>query len=286
MVAAAPFAIVLGVVAAVALAVYGTWERITAALEELADGYAIDLDRADIRLPRERIAAILALSAAALWFVGVVAIRPDPLRAALAVPIAFAVSVLTFRFWLRGRVAKRLKAFDGQLELALRLISSGLRVGLGLRQALVTVTEEMPEPTRTEFARVVARTNVGVSLDDALAGLVKRVPSEELRMMCDAIRIQSQSGGNLGAILDHLAATIKARRQIGRKVLTLTGEARMSAWVISLLPVGVGLFIAVTQPQMRAALIGTPIGHASLIAFVALELLGVVAIRHAMRFDV
>lgn len=286
MVAVAPFAIVLGVVAAVALAVYGTWERMTALLEGVADSFSIDLERADIRLSREGVAAILAMSAAVLWLVGVIAIRPDPLRAALGLPVTFALSIFGFRFWLRRRLAARLKAFDEQLELALRLISSGLRAGLGLRQALVTVTDEMPDPTRSEFARVVARTNVGVTLDDALAMLVKRVPSDELRMMCDAIRVQSQSGGNLGQILDHLAATIKARRQIGRKVLSLTGEARMSAWVISLLPIGVGAFIAATQPEMRNALVGTPIGHASLIAFAVLELVGIVAVRRAMRFDV
>ena len=76
-------------------------------------------------------------------------------------------------------------------------------------------------------------------------------------MLVDAIDVQTQTGGNLAKILDHLAGTIKARRSIQRKVRSLTGEARMSGWVIGILPVALGAFIMTTQPQMRVAMLTT-----------------------------
>jgi tight adherence protein B len=282
----APFAIVLGVIAAVGLAIYALWDRAAGALDRVVADFGTELDRGGIEIPPERVAAVLALAAAGLWLAAAFAVRPDPLRAALFVPVAFGVAVFGFRTWVRRRAAARQKKFAEQLELALRLIANALRVGLGMRQALVVVVDEMPEPARGEFARVLTRTNIGVSLDDALADLVRRMPSDELRMMVDAIRMQTQTGGNLGRILDHLAATIKARRQIARKVLSLTGEARMSAWVIGFLPVGVGGFIMFSQPQMRTALLGTAVGHGCLIAFVTLEVLGVFVLSRVMRLDV
>jgi tight adherence protein B len=168
----------------------------------------------------------------------------------------------------------------------LRMISSGLRVGLGLRQALILVTEDVADPARVEFARAMGETNIGMTLNDALEGLGRRMPSDELRMMIDAIRVQSQTGGNLAKILDHLAATIKSRREIWRKVSTLTGEARAGAWVIGALPIFVGAFVMLTQSTMRAAMIGTTIGHIGFGLFVLLEALGVLTLRQLLRFDI
>jgi tight adherence protein B len=281
-----PFAIVLGVIGTMGFAVYAGWGRIERYLAKFVGSFAVDLERAGLRIPAERLGAVVGTITVGLWLAAVIFIRPDPLRAILFIPIAFAVTALGFRFWIKGKVKKRLKAFDGQLELALRLISSGLRVGLSLRQALVLVTEELSDPAQTEFSRVIARSNIGVPMDVALDDLVRRVPSEELAMMVDAIQVQSKTGGNLGKILDHLAGTIKGRRQIVRKIAALTGEATLSGWVIGLLPVGVGAFIMIAEPPMRAALLGTGIGHLSLVVFFVLEVLGIGMIRGIMKMDI
>lgn len=286
MVSAMPFAIVLGVIGTMGFAVYAGWGRIERYLAKFVGSFAVDLERAGLRIPAERLGAVVGTITVGLWLAAVIFIRPDPLRAILFIPIAFAVTALGFRFWIKGKVKKRLKAFDGQLELALRLISSGLRVGLSLRQALVLVTEELSDPAQTEFSRVIARSNIGVPMDVALDDLVRRVPSEELAMMVDAIQVQSKTGGNLGKILDHLAGTIKGRRQIVRKIAALTGEATLSGWVIGLLPVGVGAFIMIAEPPMRAALLGTAIGHLSMLVFFVLEVLGIGMIRGIMKMDI
>ena len=282
----APYAIVLGVIGTIGLSVIATWDRVERALEKFAGGFGADIDRADLGLSAQRIGAILAVASGLLWFALIVVLHADILTAALCVPIAFATAAFGFRTWIRAKVAKRLKAFNDQFELVLRLISSGLRVGLSLRQAVALVIEESPEPARTEFARVVARASIGVPMDVALDDLVRRVPSDELQMFVDAIDIQSKTGGNLAKILDHLANTIKARRSIQRKVRSLTGEARASGWVIAALPVGLGVFIMATQPPMREAMLTTPIGHLSLITFVVLEGVGAGLVKAMMRLDV
>lgn len=284
--ALAPYAIVLGVIGTIGIAIFAMWERAERFLERFAGSFEVQIERADLRISAQRIGAVIAMITAILWLSCIVVVRPDVIRAILVLPIAFAASTMGFRMWISAKINRRLKSFNNQLELVLRLISSGLRVGLSLRQALVLVTEESPEPSRTEFARILGRTNIGISLDTALEDLVRRVPSEELEMLVDAIQVQSKTGGNLAKILDHLAATIKARRQIQRKVRALTGEAKMSGWVIGLLPILVGSFIMATQPQMRDALFGTPIGHFSLIAFFVLEVVGAVAVRHMMKLEV
>lgn len=286
MVAVAPFAIVFGAMAAVGLLFYSFWDRITAPLSRISKMYADDLERAAIRMQSEQIVYGIVGFALSAWLVAVALLHVGMLIAALILPVMVGAAILLFRMYVRNRAHKRARMFNEQLEMVLRMMSSGLRVGLGLRQALVLVTEDVADPARVEFARAVGETNIGMTLNEALEGLGRRMPSDELRMMIDAIRVQSQTGGNLAKILDHLAATIKSRREIRRKVSALTGEARAGAWVIGVLPIFVGSFVMVTQATMRDAMINTAIGHIGFGLFVVLEGAGVLSLRQLLQFDI
>lgn len=286
MVTAAPFIIVLGAVGAVGLFFYGFWDRISGVLVKLTSVFRADIERADLKVSSEQLAFGVGGLSVFGWLFFVVIAHPSLLIASISLPAALLVVAKLCQTWLKGKVKARIKAFHNQLELVLRMIGNGLRVGLGLRQALVLVTEELPDPARVEFAQLIGQTNIGVPLNDALDSLVDRMYSEELRMMVDAIKVQSETGGNLAKILDHLATTIKARRNIQRKIRSITSEARSGAYVIGALPLGVGLFIIVFQPDMRVALFTTPIGHLGLIAFVILEGLGILSLRMLLAFEI
>jgi tight adherence protein B len=286
MVAVAPFAIIFGAMAAVGLLFYSFWDRITAPLSRVSHMYSDDLERAAMKLHSEQIVVgILGFSIVA-WLMVVALLRPGIPIAIVLLPLMVGAATLIFRTFVRGRAEKRAKEFNEQLEMVLRMMSSGLRVGLGLRQALVLVTEDVADPARVEFARAVGETNIGMTLNDALEGLGRRMPSDELRMMIDAIRVQSQTGGNLAKILDHLASTIKSRREIRRKVSALTGEARAGAWVIGILPIFIGGFVMLTQPIMRDAMFGTTIGHIGFGLFFLLEGLGIFTLRQLLQFEI
>jgi tight adherence protein B len=184
--------------------------------------------------------------------------------------------------WQRAR---RLKKFMPQLESALRMAAGSLRVGLSLRQALLVVAEELDNPAKAEFMRVVGATNLGMSILDALDELAERMPSSELAMTVRAIRVQSQTGGDLADLLDTVGDTIKARRTLSRKVSALTAEGRMSAYVILALPIGVGIFLVLTQPHMGHALLYTTIGQISLGAVAVLETLATVIILQMLKVE-
>jgi tight adherence protein B len=244
------------------------------------------LERANIKLSSENIAIGLVASSAILWAVIVFVAHPSPL---VAVPLLAIVSVFVFTLfgkWVDFKIARRLVSFNNQLELVLRMMSSSIRAGLGLRQAMIMVTEEMPDPARYEFHLTVMQTNIGMSINDALARLAQRMPSQELEMMTKAIAVQTQTGGNLGKTLDHLAETIKDRRKLFRKVKSITAEGRASAMVIGALPVLVSIAILVMQPQMRASLLGTDVGHIFLALAIGLESLGIFVLTRILNFVV
>ena len=244
------------------------------------------LDRAGIHTRPLELALGVGATGAVLWLLLAFLVRPDPLVAALLLIVSVGVAAGGFWMLLQMKLHKRLDDFVTQLELALRLIASGVRIGLGLRQALTVVIEEMPNPAKHEYMRVIGQTNIGVSVYDALDSLAKRMPSSETMMMARAIRIQSQTGGDLGKILEQLANTIKERRRIQRKIRALTAEGRASAAILSSLPPFLSVFISITEPAMGHALFFTVPGHVALGIVAVLETLGIITLLKMLKVDV
>ena len=244
------------------------------------------LDRAGVHQSPQELGIGLVVVAVVLWLAVTFVMHPLPLVGALMLPLCAAVASLGFWMVLQMKLRKRLETFVQQLELALRLIGSGVRIGLGLRQALTMVIEEMPDPARYEYMRVIGQTNIGVSVYDALDSLAQRMPGNETMMMARAIRIQSQTGGDLGKILEHLANTIKDRRRIQRKIKAMTAEGRASAGILSALPPFLTIFISITEPSMGHALWFTTVGHVSLLIVVVLVILGVFTLLRMLKVDV
>lgn len=244
------------------------------------------LDRAGMENKPYEILGGIAAVTALLWIALALLMRPAPVVGVLLLPLSAGAACLGFWMLVQMKLRKRLDTFVQQLELALRLIASGVRIGLGLRQALTIVIDEMPNPARHEYMRVVGQTNIGVSVYDALDNLAKRMPSNETLMMARAIRIQSQTGGDLAKILEHLAETIKDRRRIQRKIQALTAEGRASAAILSALPPFLAGFISLTEPAMGRALMFTTPGHISLAIVFVLESLGVFTLMRMLKVDV
>jgi len=255
-------------------------------LEKLGARYKLKLERADLKTKPEEYALGVVGGSIFLWLGLSFVFHPGfMIVGVMFVPCIAAGFFLGDKF-LGFKIGRRVGTFTAQLEMILRMMAGALRVGLGLRQAMILVTEEVPDPARREFMRVVGRTNLGISILDALDELAVTVPSHEIEMTVRAIRVQSQTGGDLAKVLDSLASTIKERRKMIRKVGALTAQGRAGAWIIGALPVGIGGFVLGTQPEMSHALLGTFIGHIMLGLVVVLEGLAAFSLSKILNFNV
>ncbi len=262
------------------------WGVIIQFITPYTEPYRSRLERAGIKTDANDLAFRILAGAILLWGAYVYLMRPNVWLAVIAFPTSFALMFYGTGSWIKIKTGQRLDKFNNQLEIALRLMTSGMRAGLGLRQAMVVVVSEMPDPIRSEFNRVLNQTSIGVSIYDALDGLTERMPSQEILMLTRAIRILSKTGGNLGQTLETLAETIKQRRKIDRKVRALTAEARASGMVMTALPVVVLLFIIVFEPQMRDDLFGSTFGKLMVVLALGLCGLGQYVMTAMSRIDV
>jgi tight adherence protein B len=220
---------------------------------------ARELARADLALkPSE----FLAIRVAALVGLPLLAFVLGTFVPLLGNPIAWIVAaVLGYwlpGFWLGRRKARRLKAFNGNLADTIMLLANALRAGSSFLQAVELVVRETQPPMSTEFSRVIREVNLGLTTDEALANLNRRVRSDDLDLMTTAIAIQHQVGGNLAEILDTIAFTIRERVRIKGEIRTLTAQQRMSGYVVGGLPIGLVLLLSVIAPNFMAPMFQSP----------------------------
>ena len=153
------------------------------------------------------------------------------------------------RMYINFAANRRMRAFDGQLGDTLNLWVNALRSGYSVLQAMETIATELPPPVSKEFERVVQEVRLGLGLEQALANMYRRVPSEDLDMVITAVNIQREVGGNLAEVLDTISFTIRERVRIKGEIKTLTAQGRISGWIISLLPIGLGLVLYAMNPE-------------------------------------
>ena len=281
-----PLAIFAGVSATAFFTFYSFWNSVNKRATARVQSFAEQLDRAGIVSSSQEIVLTTVAAVAIVWISLILTLHAKPLMSLLLLPVTAGIAAFGFSTYVKIRTRFRLNSFVVQLEPATRLMAGGLRVGLGLRQAMAIVIEELPDPGRHEFRRVIGHTNLGASIFDAMDYMAERMPCHEGLMLARVFRVQSETGGDLARILDQLADTIKDRRQVQRKTASLTAEGRMSSWVLMAIPLCLGLFIITTQAQMAAALLYTLIGHIVIGIVFALEVLAYLWLKALLRMDV
>jgi tight adherence protein B len=284
MAAVMPVAILLGAVVTMGLLFTSFSEPLFARIGKLGSRFEIDLEAAGMRIEPQHFAFVLAGVAIALWVLLLVVVRPAPAIGLALVAVTAACSLIGGRMYLRRRRTKRIGAFTDQLEGALRTLAGGVRVGLGIRQALVLTSEQSREPAKSEFMRVVGLSNVGVSILDAFDQLALRMTNTETAVLARVVRVQAQTGGDLGSVLEGLAGTIRDRRRLRRRVRAITAQGRATAWLLGLLPIGVGAFV-LTQDELRASMLFTTIGHIFLALSLGLDALAIFTLTKITSID-
>jgi tight adherence protein B len=203
---------------------------------------AASLEAAGISLrPGEFV--VLVLAASAIGGLGALALfGPLGLLATIVIAPLFARAVLD------RRATRRRAKFAEQLPDNLQLLTSGLKAGYGLLPALDNVAQEAPEPSRSEFRRVLLEIRVGRDQSDALNALAARMASTDFEWVIGAIDINREVGGDLAATLDNVGETIRERQRLGRHVNALTAEGRLSAYVLTGLPVFLAFAMSAMNP--------------------------------------
>ncbi|MBP1949280.1 type II secretion system F family protein [Virgibacillus litoralis] len=162
--------------------------------------------------------------------------------------------------YVKKKRKKRLNACSKQLGEALGTMANALRAGFSFMQAMKMVAEEIDDPLGPEFLKAIQDINYGVSVEDAFASLLERLPDKELEIVLNTLLIQRSSGGNLAFLLETMQETIIDRSRVKDEVNTLTAQGKMSSVIITLLPIVLALYIRLVNPEYFQMLFSHPLG--------------------------
>ena len=225
------------------------------ASNQQVNSLAADLASADLQLRPYEFRLVQAASA---FVFGLIAL----LRFGISVPLLI-LAVLGFALpaiYLRNRRGHRLAQFEDELPRAMELMANSMKAGQSIAQSLRAVVENAGPPVSEEFGLARREIELGASVESALANMVKRIGSSDLRLVVMVITIQHSVGGDLPATLISLADTMKQRAEMRAEVLASTAQSRASSLIITLLPIAAALLLYFLVPEYFRPMFVNPLG--------------------------
>ena len=246
-------------------------------------GWWADLER-DLELARMNVSArkVVGISLAGTLAIVLLAFT-------LSAPL-LGVFGLATPFAARAVIRKKLKGvradFAEQFPASLQVLASALRAGHSFAGALGVVVDNAREPARSELARVLQDERLGVPPEDAIRKLARRMANRDIEQVALLAELQRTAGGNAAEVLDTVVVTIRERAEIRRLVRTLTAQGRMSRWILTALPVFLGGFLWVMNPDSMNTFLSSNVGQVSLCVAALMVAAGSMFIQRIVDIDV
>jgi tight adherence protein B len=237
-----------------------------------------ELDIARIELPATRL-VLLTLGATVLATIALGLISPVFAILGLLVP-------LCPKSYISQQLRKVRNEFADQLAPNLQVLASALRVGHSFVGALEIVVDNAHEPSRSELQRVVADERLGVPVEDALRQVAVRMASRDLDQVALLAELQRTAGGNSAEVLDTVVETLRERADLRRLMRTLTAQGRMARWILTALPILVGVGMWLLQEDAMKPLLTSSGGQIALVTAAVMVVAGSVLIQRIVEIKV
>ena len=200
--------------------------------------------------------------------------------------IGLAIGLLVPYGYLAIKDERRKARFAAQLPDTLQLLAGSLAAGYSLLQAIDTVVRETDGPMASELNRAIVEARLGVPIEDALETVSRRMNSVDFAWVVMAVRIQREVGGNLAEVLASVAATMRERERLRRQVEVLSAEGRLSAVILTLLPLLFICYLVIARPEYLSVLYTTPTGILMIVVGVFLLVAGGLWLRKVVKVEV
>jgi tight adherence protein B len=221
--------------------------------------------------------AVMSLGAVLVWILSGSIV--------IAIPVFFALALVPRLLYSLMR-KRRLRKFEEQLPDALMMLAGGMRAGVGLTSAMTQLVAEAHAPLGQEFSLLLREQRLGVTLEQSLNNLGRRMPTQTTTLVVSAMRIASETGGGLAETLERTANTIRSRLQMEGKIGALTAQGKLQAWVVGALPLGLMMVLNKMEPEAMGMMWHTRIGWLTLLVIAVFEFLGIYVIRKIVTIDV
>lgn len=187
---------------------------------------------------------------------------------------------------MKSKQAARSKALSSQIPDALDMLCSALRSGFAISRGMQLVQTQMHPPIAEEFGRVLDEVQYGISLPEALDGIVLRTQNYDMELLVSAVQTQLELGGNLGEVLGNISGMVRERVKLAGEIAAATAEGRLSAGILLLMPFVMALLINLINPGYLAPLLHTELGLMLIGAGLFLMIIGGLMLKKLITIEI
>jgi tight adherence protein B len=196
--------------------------------------------------------------------------------------LGFLAPMVAVRYYRR----RRIRIFNHQLVDALQTMANAFKAGLTFPQAMENIAKENPPPLGQEFGLFVKEIKLGVPAEQALINMTKRVGSDDLDLVVASTNVARQLGGNMAEMFETISATIRERFRLEGRIDSLTSQGRLQGWIVSAMPIGLGLVFNAMRPDLMGPMLSHWFGYVLIGTILVMEAVGILLIRRIVDIDV
>lgn len=220
-------------------------------------------------LPSSRLYGLFALPAPLLALAGGLLFGFKGM--AIGLFLLYPLGLVLFLRWRIERFHDQVVAqLPGFVDSLARILSIGVSIELAFRNA----SEECDEPLRGITTQILVRAQAGLTIEDAMALVAETYAIKELSFLASVFYLGVRYGGNARAVLERIALAMRERERGQKELKAMTSETRASAWILSALPIIVGLMTLFRNPGYLLGMWNDPFGQQLLLAALALQVIG------------
>ncbi len=197
--------------------------------------------------------------------------------------IFLVVPPLLLKLYVSWRYQRRVRRMVEQLPQLLDHCVRSLKAGRTLADAVLHAIESSSDPLKSSISRVSRNVQLGVSLPDAVDDFAELYERDEFRMFALGLKVNHRYGGSASELLENLILLIRERDQGARKLRAMTGETRITAVVLAVLPLFVGGYFMLTNPSYLTKVWNDPSGQHMLLTALAMQIIGCLGLWRMVR---
>jgi len=190
---------------------------------------------------------------------------------------------LALRLFISWRSRKRVRRMVEQLPQLLDHTVRSLKSGRTLSDAILHGIEAADQPLKEGMSRIERNVQLGVSLPDAARDFAELYERDEFHLLALGLRVNNRYGGSASELMENLIRLIREREQAGRQLRAMTGETRMTAVVLAVLPIGMVGYFLMVNPDYLTHMWNDEGGQLMLILAFVFQMLGCLALWRMLR---
>ena len=201
----------------------------------------------------------------------------------LGLLVTLVLPPVLLRLYIAWRYQRRIKRMIEQLPQLLDHTVRSLKAGRTLADSVLGGIEITEDPLQQAMGRIQRNVQLGVSLPESTHDFAEFYERDEFRLFALGLKINHRYGGNASELLENLIKMIREREQAARQLRALTGETRVTAYVLGALPISMIGYFLVVNPAYLMTMWNDGTGRTLLFVALGMQLLGCFTLWRMLR---